>query len=175
MDIFQPYPEEEPELSCAPELLLRRDFSELLRSELLEAPSLFQTTPVLLPHFPSPALKALLQTLKSCSPEPQRLQLSPACSKRSCCCCDTGWGWLQPPAFLFQPRLAPRLGHPADQTQAGMWPGWDLTGSAWQSQGCCLAFISPSGKLTASFPALAPSFPPDLFILGAPAVLFVQV
>lgn len=78
MDIFQPYPGKEPELSRPPELLLSRDFSELLPSELLGARS--QQAP----SFPFPIshrFKALSQTLKSCSPEPQRLRLSRAGSE----------------------------------------------------------------------------------------------
>lgn len=74
---------EQSEPSCLPETLFKRDFSELLHSDMLEARSaaLVITTVLPLPHFSSLGFKALLQAFESCSPEPQRLRLNPACSE----------------------------------------------------------------------------------------------
>lgn len=53
----------------------------LLTASRDDSKLLFSITTVLpLPHFSLLGFRALLQTLKSCSPEPQRLQLNRACS-----------------------------------------------------------------------------------------------
>jgi len=75
--------QEKPEPGCLTEVLFRHGLSELLHSDRFEAQStvVIIATVLPLPRFLSLGFKALLQTLKSCSPEPQGLRLNRACSE----------------------------------------------------------------------------------------------